>query len=178
MMKTIILRAAEPERDFGLGAEWFTLLEGEPNSQAGLQAYYAREQARIIQQVATDELGNVVGFYWITRHRAEPDQLSFYLFVRPEQRRQGIGQRLYEEVERAAHTAQATKLRISVGDDCPECRTFAERRGFCERLHQFPMWLDLAAFDERPYDAVIARLKAEGFCFTSMEELGNCQGLG
>jgi RimJ/RimL family protein N-acetyltransferase len=37
------------------------------------------------------------------------------------------------------------------------------------------MTLDLAAFDDRPYGEIIARLKGEGFQFTSMEELGNTQ---
>ena len=39
----------------------------------------------------------------------------------------------------------------------------------------FMMELDLAAFDDRPYDAVIEKLKSEGFQFTSMEELGNTE---
>jgi RimJ/RimL family protein N-acetyltransferase len=35
------------------------------------------------------------------------------------------------------------------------------------------MQLDLAAFDDRPYDAILERLKGQGFCFTSMQELGD-----
>ena len=35
------------------------------------------------------------------------------------------------------------------------------------------MQLDLDAFDDRPYDALLARLEDEGFRFTSMEALGN-----
>ncbi len=34
------------------------------------------------------------------------------------------------------------------------------------------MELDLQAFDDRPYDAILARLKSEGFRFTSMAESG------
>jgi len=37
------------------------------------------------------------------------------------------------------------------------------------------MALDLEAFDDRPYDEIIAKLKGEGFQFTSMEVLGNTE---
>jgi RimJ/RimL family protein N-acetyltransferase len=37
------------------------------------------------------------------------------------------------------------------------------------------MALNLDAFDDRPYDAIIARLKGEGFQFTSMQELGDTE---
>jgi RimJ/RimL family protein N-acetyltransferase len=37
------------------------------------------------------------------------------------------------------------------------------------------MCLDLTRFDDRPYDATISRLQAEGLQFTSMETLGNTE---
>ena len=67
------------------------------------------------------------------------------------------------------------RLRTKVWDTFPEGRAFAERRGFKERLHSFAMQLDLDAFNDRPYDEIIARLKSEGFQFTSMEALGNTE---
>jgi len=37
------------------------------------------------------------------------------------------------------------------------------------------MELNLDAFDDRPFDEIIARLNGEGFRFTSMQELGNTE---
>jgi GNAT superfamily N-acetyltransferase len=174
-MGTIVLRPADPERDFGQLAAWFSLLEDEPTTEAGLKEYYGKTLNRIIQIAAKDEQGELLGFYWATRDRMVSDRLNFFLFVKPEQRGQGIGRQLYEDLAQAVIEAQAKKLRVSVWDNYPEWRAFAERRGFSERSHQIAMALDLEAFDDRPYDEIFAKLKGEGFQFTSMEALGNTE---
>jgi GNAT superfamily N-acetyltransferase len=114
-----------------------------------------------------------VGFFWATRNKVDSQLFTFSLFVLPEQRRQGIGRRLYDELEQFALQQQAHKLRVSVWDDCPEDRLFAERHGFRELSHQTAWILNLAEFDDAPYAAVLSRLEAEGFIFTDMEALGN-----
>src|SRR3990172_6082626 len=164
-MKSIILRPARPEGDFGQLAAWFSSLEDEPTSEPGLKELYEKQRQQTIQMVAEAEQGELLGFYWAIRDKLEPDRIYFNLFVKPEQRRQGVGRQLYEDLVRAVEEAQAKKLRVSVWDTCPECRAFAERRGFTEWLHQIAMALDLEAFDDRPYDETIARLKGEGFQF-------------
>ena len=174
-MKTIIVRPGDPERDFGQLAAWFSILEGEPNSESGLKEYFDKERERTIQRVAEDEQGQPLGFYWIHRRGSVTGQMSLYLFVRPEQRGQGIGCRLYEDLAHAAETARAKSLRVSIWDDCPEGRTFAEHRGFIEQSRQIILELNLDTFDDRPYEATIARLKSDGFHFTSMEELGDTE---
>jgi RimJ/RimL family protein N-acetyltransferase len=67
------------------------------------------------------------------------------------------------------------RLRISIWDNCPEGRAFAERRGFEERAYAMAMSLDLDTFDDRPYNDLIARLQNEGFQFTSMGALGDTE---
>ena len=172
-MNPIILRSAEPERDFGQLAAWFSTLEDEPNTEPGLRAYYEKERERIVQRVAQDEQGELLGFYWILRDRSESGRAYVYLFVKPDRRGQGLGRRLYEALLQDAERAGAKNLRVSVCDNCPEDLAFAARRGFTERRHLIGMALDLDAFDDRPYDAIIARLAGAGFRFTSMAELGN-----
>ena len=174
-MKSIILRPAEPERDFRQLAVWFSILEGEPNSESGLKEYFDKERERTIQRVAEDEQGQLLGFYWIHRRGSVTGQMSVYLFVIPEKRGQGIGCRLYEDLEHAAESARAKSLRVSIWDDCPEGRTFAEHRGFAERSRHIILQLNMDTFDDRPYDAAIAGLKSDGFRFTSMEELGDTE---
>ncbi|MCK7481790.1 MAG: hypothetical protein M0C28_34905 [Candidatus Moduliflexus flocculans] len=74
----------------------------------------------------------------------------------------GVGGRLYTDLELAAASAQVTQLEVGVRDDCPKCRSFADRNGFSEQRHSIGMTLDLTRFDDRPYEAVISRLQAEG----------------
>jgi GNAT superfamily N-acetyltransferase len=175
MTPNIHLRPAEPERDFKQLAEWFCGLEDEQSTAAGLQDYYAKQQARIFPAVAEAETGERVGFYWLTREVATPEWAVFYLFVRPEWRRQGVGRQLYAALLEAAAAAGITRLQVNIWDDFPEGRAFAERSGFYERRHTFGMELSLERFDDRPYMTLIARLEGEGFRFTSMAELGNTE---
>jgi GNAT superfamily N-acetyltransferase len=172
-MKTIRLRPAEPDRDFKQLAAWFTLLENEENTETSLQEWYTNHHARILQTVAEDEHGDLLGFYWATRNKLDPQLYTFELYVEPERRRQGTGRRLYDDLAHAIETVRAKKLQVRVKDTCPECRAFTERRGFTELRHGIAMALDLAAFDDRPYEEIIARLEGEGFLFTSMDALGN-----
>ena len=174
-MKSIALRPGEPERDFGQLAAWFSTLEDEQSTEHSLKEWYEKQKERIIQVVAESEQGELLGFYWVTRDRTEVHQVTFDLFVKPEQRGKGLGRRLYEDMARTLEETQAKRLRINIQETCTEGLAFARRRGFVERWHQIAMALDLVAFDDRPYNEIIARLKDEGFRFTSMQELGNTE---
>lgn len=175
-MDTINLRPAKLERDFGQLADLFTLEQDEPTSEPALKTDYETHKERIFRlMVAEDERGNLLGFNWATRSRFDASQAYFYVIAKPERRGQGVGRLLYQDVEQAARQAQIQTLRMDVRDTCPEFRAFAEKRGFSERSHSWGMSLDLKAFDDRPYDEIIARLKGEGFQFTSMEALGNTE---
>ena len=175
-MKTIILRLAESERDFGQIAALITSQEDEPTSKPELLDDYQKHQEQAIRMmVAEDVKGNLLGFFWAYRDRLEVNRVWYYLIVNPEQRGQGVGNRLYEDLVQVVEETQAKKLRVRVRDNCPECRAFAERRGFTEQRHQIAMVLDLIGFDYQHYDEIIAQLKCEGFQFTSMDALGNTE---
>jgi GNAT superfamily N-acetyltransferase len=175
-MKNLTLRPVELDQDFGQLAELFSVEQNEPTTESGLRSDYEAHKERIIRlMVAEDESGALLGFNWMTRSRMDPKQAYLYVIVKPEHRGQGVGGRLYTDLERAAGAAQVTQLEVGVRDDCPKCRSFADRNGFSEQRHSIGMTLDLTRFDDRPYDATIARLQAEGFQFTSMEALGNTE---
>lgn len=175
-MEQIHLRPAKPERDFAQLAALFTLEQDEPTTESSLAADYEAHKPRIIRlMVAEDAQGNLLGFNWATRSRFNENSAYFYVIVRPECRGQGIGSRLYEDVEQAAKDAQLKKLEVSVRDNCPANRKFADQRGFQEHNHFIGMSLDLMDFDDRLYDGLIDQLKAEGFQFTTMEALGNTE---
>ena len=174
--KTILLRPAEPERDFGQIAALISSQEDEPTSESALKEDYEKHREQAIRfMAAEDEQGNLMGFYWAYRNNVEASRVTFYLVIKPERRGQGAGRRLYENLAQTVKEAGVKKLRVSVLDSCPECRAFAERRGFSELRHHFGMALDLEAFDDRPYDEIIDRLRSEGLQFTSMEALGNTE---
>jgi GNAT superfamily N-acetyltransferase/RimJ/RimL family protein N-acetyltransferase len=173
-MKTIKFRPAEPDRDFAQLAAWFTSIEDEATTESGLKEYYEKVKERNTTCVAEDAQGNLLGFFWASRDKTEPDRTTFTLYVKPDQRRQGVGRQLYDEFLRTVPPG-AKRLRVIVADTSPQDRAFAEHRGFVEKTHHFGMELNLKTFDDRPYDAVIAKLQGQGFQFTSMEALGNTE---
>lgn len=172
-MSQINLRPASPQRDFARLAEIFTLLDDWTNTEQGLAEFYQAQQERILTCVAEEEQGALLGFYWVEFSRLEPGQVFFYLYVHPPRRGQGLGSRLFEAMIPALRTRGANRLRVSVWDDCPAGRAFADRRGFREVRHRIAMQLDLDGFDERPYERLIAGFRQQGFQFTSMAELGD-----
>lgn len=174
-MKTFNLQPANPEQDFEQIAAWFSILEDEPTSKNRLIEYYEKHQERITQMVAKDEHGQLVGFCWIVRIRLKPESAAIHLFVKPEERGQGIGRYLYNELVKAIENTELKKLHVSIFDTCLECKEFAERRNFIEQRHEFKMMLDLATFNDKPYENIIVKLRDEGFQFTSMEALGDTE---
>lgn len=174
-MENFTLRPAQPELDFAQLAEWFTILEDEPNTEASLAEWHQQNQERIYQRLAVDARGERGGFYWASRSKVDPGLFYLSLYVPPERRRQGLGGWLYGEMEPALIAAGANRLQASVWDTCPEGLAFAGRRGFEQRAYQLSMALDLASFDDRPYQSIIAQLESQGFLFTSMDALGNTE---
>ncbi len=175
-MKNITLRPAELDRDFGLLAELFSVEQNEPTTEAGLRSDYETHKERIIRlMVAEDEQGELVGFNWMTRSRSDPKQAYLYVIVKQAHSGQGVGRRLYDDLEQAARTEKLTQLETGIRDDRPKCRSFADQRGFSEQRHSIGMSLDLTIFDDRLYDVMIGKLKEAGFQFTTMEGLGDTE---
>lgn len=165
----------EPGGDFARLAALFSSIETEPTSESGLLDWYNRELAQGLQmRVAHETQGALAGVVCLYR-RGDPVNRYFdlYLIVAPEFRRQGLGRRLYAELERFAAEAQACRLYGVVRDNDPVSLGFAERRGFSVRAHGIEMALDLAGFDSTRFDPLIASLRAAGFHFTTMAELGD-----
>jgi GNAT superfamily N-acetyltransferase len=175
-MQNYSLRPAEIARDFMEMAALFSMEQDEPTSELELQADYEAHKAHIFHlMVAENEQGELLGFNWASRSPSQPDKASLYLIVKPEQRRKGLGHLLAEASERAARHAQVKMLNVRVRDTIPEYYAFAKSCGFQELHHSIGMTLNLANFDDRPYQAPLERLCAEGFQFTSMEALGNTE---
>jgi RimJ/RimL family protein N-acetyltransferase len=79
-MKSIVLRPAEPEGDFGQLAVWFSGLEDERTTEPGLKEWYEKQRERIIQMVAIDTAtGAWVAMSAITR--LEGNDYAYNLFT-------------------------------------------------------------------------------------------------
>jgi GNAT superfamily N-acetyltransferase/RimJ/RimL family protein N-acetyltransferase len=175
-LKRFHYRPVDLEKDCAEIAGLISSQEDEPTSAAGFREDYEADKASTIRLITAEDLqGEMLGFTWAYANKVEPERMSFYLVVKPEHRLQGVGRQLYEDLFEAVQGTRVRRIRTTVLDSCPESRAFAERRGFVEIRHQIGMELDLQTFDDRPYDAILARLQGEGFRFTSMAELGNTE---
>ena len=175
-MTAITLRPVDLDRDFAHMAYLFSIDQDEPEDEPALRVDYDQHKERIFcLDAAEDEKGNFMGFNWATRDRDQPAEAYFYVIVRREYRCQGAGTQLYAAVEKAARGIGIKKMEIAIRDDCPECLQFAAHRGFSEHRHSIGMTLNLAKWDDVPFQAVIDRLSDLGFRFTTMEELGNTE---
>jgi len=175
-MKTINLRPANLDRDFGELATLFSQEQDEPTNEHSLLVDYKEHKDRIIRlKIAEDEQGNLMGFNWAVRSRFDPKQIYFYIIVKPEFRKQGAGRLLYDDLEMIAKKYKVSNLQVTIRDTNPESEAFAEKRGFMEKSHYIGLALKLESFDMQAYDDLIAKLKGEGFHFTSMETLGNTE---
>lgn len=172
---SITLRYLKPERDFAKLAGWFSLLDDAASTEASLAEYYQVNQDLALVRVAAGEDDLPVGFYWVALRPTDAQPPFMYLYVEPEYRRQGIGSRLFHEMLPVVKATGAKKLKTYVKEIWPESKRFADQHGFVTERMQFAMELDLDAFDDRRYDALIERLKGEGFLFTSMAELGDTE---
>ena len=175
-MTTITLRPALPESDFALLAELFTLVQDGQTTEADLHEDYRSGRERIFSlQIAEDARGERMGFSWASRSRNHPERGYFYVIVRPDYRGRGAGSCLLEDVERAARDSGLARIGAEVRDSEPGWVGFARKRGYAERSHRIGMTLDLSNFDERPYNALVEALKAQGYRFTTMHELDNTE---
>ncbi|HSQ25718.1 MAG TPA: GNAT family N-acetyltransferase, partial [Anaerolineales bacterium] len=151
-------------------------LEDEPISEPALIEDYEAHKDRIFSlKVAEDELGELLGFNWGTHTRFNETEAYIFIIVKPQHRRQGVGRMLFQDLERSAKSAGIQRLDANIRDNRPECLSFVLACGFKERTHSLGMELDLSSFDDRLYDETLARLKSEGFQFTSMDKLGNTE---
>jgi GNAT superfamily N-acetyltransferase len=168
-MSTLHLRPLNPDIDFTLIAALLSSQEDTTTSPSAAREDYEKHKDSIIRlMIAGGDQDELLGFTWVYPDKVNPGLASFYLVVRPERRGQGAGRLLYEDLSQAVATARVKQLRTTIPDACLEGRAFAERRGFREIRHTIGMELDLASFDDHPWDATLARLIGEGFRFTSM----------
>ena len=144
MVKAIELRPVNIHRDFSEMAVLFSLEDEHISKPALIEDYQAHKTRIFNLKVAEDEQGELMGFNWATRNRFNETDAFIYIIVKPEQRRQGAGKKLYEDLELSARSAGIDRLEGTIRDNRPECMSFALSCGFKERFHSLGMELDLS----------------------------------
>ncbi len=169
-------RDLDPDNDFAPLARLFTVEMQDPTTEKGLWEDYEKHKDRILcLKVAASGQGDVQGFNWLTRDRNDDQRANLYVVVSQEHRHQGLGSRLYQEIEQVSLNSSIRELWATFPDTMPESRVFAEKRGFTLISHSIGMRLELEGLDLQPYLDLTAELEKQGFEFTSMEVLGNTQ---
>lgn len=169
-------RDLDPINDFAPVARLFTVEMEDPTTENGLREDYEKHKDRILcLSVAASEQGEVQGFNWLTRDRHDEQRAYLYVVVSSEHRHQGIGSRLYQEIEQASLNSGIRELRATFPDTMPESCTFVDKRGFSLISHSIGMRLELEGLDLQPYLELATDLEQQGFEFTSMEALGNTE---
>ena len=147
----VTIRLADPDKDFPRVAELLTATHLDPVSADELRADEARRVPGKIRRrlVAVGDTGVVAGHAWTVHYPSQTGGL-FHIFVvvDPNDRNQGIGGRLYDEIEWFARSEGASVLATEVLEREAEGRAFAERRGFVDHRHAIASTLDLTSFDE------------------------------
>jgi len=171
-----MMRDLDPANDFAALARLLTVEMQDPTTERGLREDYETHKDRILcLRIASSEQGEVQGFNWLTRDRNDEQRAYFYVVVSREYRHQGIGSRLYQEIEEVTLVSAIRELRATFPDTLPESRVFADKRGFTLISHSIGMKIELKTLDLQPYLDLATELEKQGFEFTSMEALGNTE---
>ena len=173
-MKSISIRPIDAERDFDEISKLIGLQDNRPVTEAELRQDYDTHLNQVIRFcVAEAANGQLFGFGWAYRHGWQPGHAGFYLVVKPEQRRQGVGSQIYADLLRAVDQTDIQVLHVDVLDTLLESLLFLEKRGFFIERRRFVSYLDLTSFDETPYLPLIVKLQAEGIRFCSLADFAN-----
>lgn len=169
------LRPFDGETDLPRITELINSVELEPIAAASPQQRLSHRPPGHFQRraVAVDADGYVVGFSNISRNPwMIPERFWMRVIVDAAYRRRGIGTLLYDHVLRMACQLLASQLVSEVRDDCAECLSFAQQRGFGIERHISVSRLYLAHFDESRFAGTIEAAEAAGICFFPLADLG------
>jgi GNAT superfamily N-acetyltransferase len=117
------------------------------------------------------ENGEVLGFATSAIKWDEPGTVGrFWIGVRPDRRKGGIGSTLYDLAEQHARAAGVQRLTVEVDED-PDGLRFAEARGFERVSAEIVSSLDPQLADLGELDGLLAETSAAGFELTTLQAM-------
>jgi len=122
-----------------------------PHDRVGLAEVHSFKKSQLdyVDLLArVDE--EVVGSGFASIRPQRPDVVAALVTVLPQQRRRGVGTRLYESVSEWARERGRGTIEAVVADNDPESLAFAKRRGFTEDRREAGVALDLTSIEPPP----------------------------
>ena len=175
-MEKLIIRLAEPATDFVQLAALLNKVWREPVTAELLHSWESRPIEGQIRRrmVGVAEDGHIIA-YSLVLHEPSAAAGDFFLtaIVDPAQRRQGVGQQMYDEALAFALEQGATLLRGEVNEGDEPGMAFARKHGFAIDKHIYSSVIDLHTFDDSHFAGLIEHITATGIRFFSLADVNN-----
>ncbi|NJN19789.1 MAG: GNAT family N-acetyltransferase [Oscillochloris sp.] len=111
------------------------------------------------------------GYYFHTPGMFHPRKLLMNIIVRPEQRKRGIGNQLFDRMRAAWAEIDPITLRCDAREDMTASLRFAQKHGFIEEMRSWESYLEVQNFDPTPFLAKAQQAEAGGFEFATLGEM-------
>jgi len=174
---SLLIRMADPGRDYPRLPDLLNLVEREPITEALLHEQDGHNPpGRIRRRAVAERDGQLIG-YSVTQNQPWRPGGWFYLWlmVHPDWRSQDIGGQLFADALAFARQQGAEHFVTEVRDDDIISRHIAERNGFRVERHLFESILDLGTFDPERFTDVVAGVEAQGIRILSLADVGNTE---
>lgn len=170
---SLVIRPAVPEDDIpGIAIHNHIHADRPPLAVEEYRLWLEMDQPAF--RYTADLDGIIVGSLDLLKdfHSLDPSHCMAFLQVHPGFWGRGIGQRLYEQLDRLTREQPITRIFTDVREDLPAARRFAERRGFrptgiADRFSR----LDVSAANFEGYIGLEERFLTEGIRITSLADL-------
>jgi GNAT superfamily N-acetyltransferase len=170
----ITFRKMNIETDAAEMARLYSFTLAEPiTAETAVDWWTPREGEFRVTMLAQNEHGESIGYWDVERETwMTPGSFFMKIIVAPEKRSQGLGSQMFADALCVAREHGATHLESTIREGDATALRFVQSRGFEIEHHAFESTLDLADFDEHPFDELMARVHADGFRFFSLAEAG------
>ncbi|MCA9958942.1 MAG: GNAT family N-acetyltransferase, partial [Anaerolineales bacterium] len=152
----IVMRLADPDKDYeGIAALW-SQLEPEPVTAAQLHEWDMPAPGKLRRRLAAFVDDEIVGYSFVGRDAFDGNgRYEVWVGVAPAWQRQGIGRQLYDELLTFVRQQAAAQIVTSVRDNNPAALRFAQQRGFDVKLQRFESAVHLHNFDVSPFAGIV-----------------------
>lgn len=177
----MIIRPIESQDFASLSKLWNLVFPEDKHSPEELEFYKNsfKEPYKFGQIIASEE-ASVIGSasYEQNAGMYHPHKFYIRLFVHPEFRGKGIGQKLYDALLQKLEPFEPVSLRVNVKETDTSALHFAQTRKFIETKRDWESVLDLAAFNPEVFKARLEELKTEGYSFKPFAEFDDQEEMG
>jgi GNAT superfamily N-acetyltransferase len=100
----------------------------------------------------------------------EPEYAEVFIKVDPEWRNQGIGGRIFTEIEDIAHKNKSKILQTQIQDTKEKDLNWAKKKGFDITSHVFESQLEVSQFSKDQYSSIFKKIESSGIRFTTLDD--------